>query len=174
MKPSRSQNRQRVGPVFLNESLKRKRTVMLKRFITTALICSSSLITSACRTADARAVLVGRFAEEELMVATIVIPQPEGGEYQMYIPLRQDQELCVLTGIIPEDDFPFFGRCENLSGTGSISCNNGRSRQVRWLLTSCQSGHGRSIGSFSPDFFFGFSSDKEKAIEQLKWAEPVH
>ena len=108
------------------------------------------------------------------MATPIVIPQPEGGEYQMYIPLHQGEGLCVLAGVIPEDDFAFFGRCENLSGTGSISCNNGRSAQVRWTLTSCQGGHGRSVGNFGPNFFFGFDQDKEKAIEQLRKAEPIH
>lgn len=147
---------------------------MLKSLITTTLICSSSLITTACRTAGAHAVLAGQFADEELVVTPIVIPPPEGGEYQMYISLRQGEGLCVLAGAIPEDDALFFSRCDNLSGTGRISCNNGRSAQVRWALTSCQSGHGRSIGKFGPDFFFGFDQDKEKAIEQLREAERVH
>lgn len=146
---------------------------MLKSLITTTLICSSSMITTACRTTDTRAVLVGQFADEELMVTPIVIPQPAGGEYQLYIALRQGDGLCVLSGAIPEDDALFFGHCENLSGAGNISCNNGRSAQVQWTLTSCQGGHGRSIRKYGPDFFFGFDQDKEKAIEQLRKAH-VH
>lgn len=107
------------------------------------------------------------------MVTQIVIPQPAGGEYPLYIALRQDEGLCVLSGAIPEDDTLFFGRCENLSGTGNISCNNGRSAQVQWTLTSCQGGYGRSIRKYGPDFFFGFDQNKEKAIEQLRKAH-VH
>lgn len=92
----------------------------------------------------------------------------------MYFALHQGETLCVLAGSIPEDNIPFFGRCDGLSGIGSISCNNGRSSEVTWTLTSCQGGYGRSIGNFGPNFYFGFDQVKEKAFEQLREAEHVY
>lgn len=147
---------------------------MLKNMITTALICSTPLLTTACRTEGARAVLVGRFTGEEPMITSIAIPQPERGEYAMHFALHQGETLCVLAGSIPEDNVPFFERCEGLSGRGSISCNNGRFSDVTWTLTSCHGGYGRSVGSLGPGFSFGFDQDKEKAIEQLRVEEHDH
>lgn len=144
---------------------------MHQPMLRTVLLCSFSLLTAACRTEETRAVLVGRFAGEEAMVASIVIPPQEGGEYPMYFALAQGETLCVLAGSIPDDDTLFFKRCEGLSGKGSISCNNGRSSDVSWTLSSCHGGHGRSIGNLGPGFSFGFEQSKEKATRQLHEAE---
>ena len=145
--------------------------IMRQPMLRTVLICSFSLLTAACRTEETHAILVGRFADEETMLASIVIPALEDGEYPMYFALAQGETLCVLAGSIPDDNALFFKRCEGLSGKGSISCNNGRSSDVSWTLSSCHGGHGRSIGNLGPGFSFGFEQDKEKAVRQLRKAE---
>lgn len=144
---------------------------MVKNIITTALIFSSSLITTACRTESVQGVLVGRFADEEPMVTEIVIPPAEDGEFRMHYALHQGDGVCLLTGRISDESVFFFGGCEDVSGIGRISCNDGRALDLQWTLTSCQGGYGRSIEHAGPGFFFGFEQDEEKARGQLEMAQ---
>jgi hypothetical protein len=141
---------------------------MLKGILISALICSSALITTACRTGATQGVLVGGFADEELMVATIVIPLPEKGEYRIHFALHHGDRACLLTGRVFEKTGLFFDSCDGLSGTGKISCNDGRVQNLRWSMPSCRGGSGRSIEPASPDFFFGFGLDEDSARMQLK------
>ena len=140
---------------------------MLKNVMTTALICSSSLIVTACSTEDVRGVLVGNFIDEETMVTSIVIPASRGGEYHMHFGLLQDKRVCLLSGDIPTAPLSFFQPCEGLSGPAKISCNDGRSLNLRWFLTSCQGGYGRSDERADSRFFFGFGDSEERARDQL-------
>ena len=144
---------------------------MFKNTITTVAILSSALLTAGCRTEDAHGFLAGKFVDEEPMLASVVIPPAERGEYPMYFALHQGDRTCLLTGTNFEENFLFFSRCEGVSGTGRISCNDGRALNLQWTLTSCLGGYGRSIESEGPSFFFGFESNEEKALDQLKKAE---
>jgi len=140
---------------------------MLKSVMTTALVCSSSLFTTACSTEVVRGVLVGNFIDEEPMVTSIVIPASSDGEYHMHFGLLQDKRVCLLTGEIPTATISFFQACEGLSGPAKISCNDGRSLNLRWSLSSCRGGYGRSDERADSRFFFGFGDSEERARDQL-------
>ncbi len=105
------------------------------------------------------------------MVTAIVIPPPENGEYRMHYALHHGDGVCLLTGQIADENTLFFSACEGVSGTGKISCNDGRALNLQWSLTSCRGGYGRSIEHAGPSFFFGFEQDEEKAFDQLKKAQ---
>ncbi len=142
---------------------------MLKNVLTTAVICVSSLLISACRSGNTPAVLVAGFGDEEPTITTITIPPSEWGEYSLRVPVPHGERVCLLTGRIPEKKIMFlFDACEGVSGTGKISCNDGRAEDVQWTMASCRGGYGRTIGTASPGFFFGFGPTEEHAINQLK------
>ena len=143
---------------------------MLSKLVTTALIASSSLITTGCRTDDVQGVLAGAFANEAPIVNSIVIPASATGEYYMHHALLHDESVCLLTGQIALPAIPFFYSCKGLSGTGRISCNDGRALDVDWSLTSCQGGYGRSKESGGSRFYFGFGDNEARALDQLKKA----
>ena len=144
---------------------------MLKNFLTTALVCSSSLLISACRSDYTPAVLVTEFADEPPSLTTVTLPPAEWGEYSMRFPLLYEDRVCLLTGRIPEIKIMLlFNACEGISGTGKISCNDGRVQDVEWSMASCRAGYGRSVGAASPGFFFGFGLTEENALGQLKAA----
>ena len=145
---------------------------MLKNVLTTALVCSSSLLISACRGDHTPAVLASGFADEPPAFAAVTLPPAEWGEYSMQFPLLRDDRVCLLTGRIPEIKIMLlFDACEGISGTGKISCNDGRVLDVQWSMASCRAGYGRSIGAASPAFFFGFGATEENALNQLKAAQ---
>jgi len=143
---------------------------MLRNIATTALLCSSSLITTACVTDDVRGILVGGFSDTEPTVIPIVIPAPQDGEYHIHYGFTQEGRVCLLTGEIPTDRIAFFEPCEGLRGTGRISCNDGRMLNLRWVLTSCQGGYGRSDAHADSSFYFGFGESEEHARDQLSKA----
>lgn len=144
---------------------------MLKNVLTTAVICASSLLISACRSGNTPAVLVAGFGDEEPTITTITIPPSEWGEYSLRVPVPHGDRVCLLTGRIPEKKIMFlFDACEGVSGTGKISCNDGRAEDVQWSMASCRGGYGRSMRTASPGFFFGFGPDEEYAFNQLRTA----
>ena len=144
---------------------------MLKKLLTTALVCSSPLLISACRSGNTPAVLVAGFGDEEPTLTTITIPPSEWGEYSLRFPVYHGDRVCLLTGRIPEKKIMLlFDACEGVSGTGKISCNDGHAEEVQWSMASCIGGHGRAIGPASPGFFFGFGATEEYALNQLRTA----
>ena len=144
---------------------------MLKNVLTTALVCSSSLLIGACRNEQTSAMLAAGFGDEEPQIAAVTLPPAEWGEYSMQFPLLRNDRVCLLTGRIPDKKIMIlFDACEGISGTGKISCNDGRVLDVQWSMTSCRAGYGRSIGSASPAFLFGFGPTEENALSQLKAA----
>ena len=140
---------------------------MLKSVLMTSLIVSSSLITAACRTEAVRGVLVGGFVDEEPMSTTVVIPGADGSNFPIYFELRQGDTICLLTGEIRHGIVPLFAICEGSQGSGNIWCNDGRTRNLQWSLSSCQGGYGYSNNRVGPRFFFGFEQTEEKARDQL-------
>jgi len=143
---------------------------MLKKIVTNTLILSSSLIATGCVTEDARGVLVGGFSAAMPTVTSIAIPASQDGEYHFHYGFRQEDSVCLLTGEIPTPRIPFFEPCDGLRGTGRVSCNDGRTLNLQWLLTSCQGGYGRSDEGAESGFFFGFGGSEEMARDQLRKA----
>lgn len=137
----------------------------------TSLIVSSSLITAGCRTEAVRGVVVGRFVDEQPMAASVLIPASNEAVFPIYVELRQSDTVCLLSGEIREGIVPLFDICEGASGSGNISCNDGRTLKLEWTLSSCQGGNGRSTNSVGSRFFFGFDLTGKKALDQLTAAQ---
>lgn len=143
----------------------------LSPLITAGLICLLLSITAACRRDSEYGVLVAKFDDDsQLFKAKIFLPKVEDN-YQFNFELRQGDTVCSLTGQLSGKDLPDQDRCEGIKGDGKIVCNDGRSQRMRWLLTSCLGGHGRSVGKKARRFFFGFDRNKERALDQLAKAQ---
>lgn len=140
---------------------------MLKRVMIAALLVACSWITAACRTEAIHGVLVGGFVDEEPMSTTVLIHPSDEGAFPLHFELRQGDTICLLTGEIGPGIVPFFEICEGSKGSGNISCNDGRSANLQWSLSSCQGGNGRSVDDSDSRFLFGFEQTEEKAWDQL-------
>jgi len=140
------------------------------KFIVTASICLIALVTSACRSGNATGVLVGGFADEKPIFRTKIVLPSRDEEYQLRYELHQGNTVCLLTGKLPREELPTFNNCKGQTGTGRISCNDGRAMNLQWTLTSCEGGMGWSVETTGPSFFFGFEHDKERALDQLAQA----
>ena len=88
----------------------------------------------------------------------------------MYFGIHQDGRVCLVTGKVPATTIPLLQSCEGLSGSGRISCNDGQVLTLKWSLTSCHGGYGRSSERTDSRFFFGFADSEAQAFEQLSKA----
>ena len=137
-----------------------------------ALIVSSMLATGCWTDEPAHGYLAVSFDDGELLTRPIVVSPPEDGEYRLYYALEKNDKICVLRGQIPQEGLFFLNpRCESLTGTGMLACNNGQSLNLQWSMTSCQGGHGRSIEFAGSTFHFGFERTEEGALAQLRKAQ---
>ena len=144
---------------------------MRMHFITVGLLCLSLLITTACRRGDEYGVLVAKFDDDgQLFKAKIFLPTAEDN-YRFNFALRQGDAVCSLTGQPSGKQLPDSDSCEGIEGDGKITCNDGRTARLRWLMTSCLAGHGRSIEKKGRHFFFGFDRNKDRALDQLASAQ---
>lgn len=145
---------------------------LLRNCTITALLIST-LISTGCRTDEAiRGYLAFSFQDGEFIARPIIISPPEEGEYRLYYALELEDRVCVLRGQIPAPGlFSIYSRCENLTGSGMLACNNGHSLNLQWEMTSCQGGHGRSIEFAGSSFHFGFEATEEGSISQLRRAQ---
>jgi len=145
---------------------------LLRNCTTTALIISS-VLAAGCRTDEAtHAYLAVAFEDGEQLTRPIIVPPPEDGEYRLYYALETKDKICVLRGQIPDEGIFFlYPLCESRTGTGMLSCNNGDSLNLQWVMTSCQGGHGRSVEFSGSSFHFGFESTEEGALAQLRKAQ---
>ncbi|MBL8414283.1 MAG: hypothetical protein JNM42_07590 [Propionivibrio sp.] len=108
--------------------------------------------------------------EGQLFKTKILLPTAEDN-YRFNFELRQGNVVCSLTGELHEKEAPLADNCDGMKGDGRITCNDGRTRRLRWLLTSCIGGHGRSIAGKGENFFFGFDHNKDRALDQLAKAQ---
>lgn len=135
------------------------------------LICLLLLITAACRRDSDYGVLVAKFDDDsQLFKAKIFLPKAEDN-YKFNFELRQGDTVCALTGQLVGKELPDQDNCEGVKGDGKIACNDDRSLRMRWVLSSCLGGHGRSVGKKGRRFFFGFDRNKERALDQLAKAQ---
>ena len=143
----------------------------LSPLVTVGLICLLLSITAACRRDSEYGVLVAKFDDDsQLFKAKIFLPKAEDN-YQFNFELRQGNKVCSLTGQLKGKELPDQDSCEGIKGDGKIACNDNRSLRMRWVLTSCLGGHGRSVGKNGLRFFFGFDRNKERALDQLAKAQ---
>ena len=142
---------------------------MMRTITPALLILFLSLSTSACRIGNSAGVgvVAGHFADQPLSINTVTFLLPEEGRSQMHFPLYLGDTVCLLTGQITEEEVSVFKSCAGGNGVGRMSCNDGRTLALQWVLTSCQGGYGYSIGSAAPAFLFGFELTEEGARDQL-------
>jgi len=144
---------------------------MVKRVVGTALVLAFCLANASCRSEYAHGVLVARFSDRSpIFRAKIALPS-SGESYQLVYELRQGPLSCSLTAALLDNELPVLGDCAGRSGSGKISCSDGREFPLSWSLASCRGGFGRSQNPGRPVFLFGFGLDPDQALDQLDEAE---
>jgi len=144
---------------------------MRRNFIAHGLLCLILSITTACRRGEEYGFLVAKFDDERQLFKTKIFLPTAEDNYRFNFELRQADLVCSLTGQFAGKELPDSDRCEGIGGDGKITCNDGRTRKLRWLMTSCLAGHGRSIGKKGRHFYFGFDRNKDRALDQLAKAQ---
>jgi len=127
------------------------------------------LVVSACIPEKRNGVLVAKFSSESpafIFKPNILLPSPENG-YRISYDFRKGEDICVLTGEPDNKEIPTEDNCPGMKGKGKLSCNNGKSMKLGWVLTSCIGGFGQSMGKGEPKFVFAFGHNKERALDQL-------
>ena len=129
------------------------------------------LALAACRQEDEHGVLVGRFSDQDTLPLRAKISLPFSEEQPELLYKLHDGSLsCGLTATLPNKGFLFNNDCAGLHGEGEISCNDGRKQALNWMLTSCQSGFGRTADHSIPSFTFAFGPTPDRALDQLEEA----
>lgn len=89
------------------------------------------------------------------------------------IPLAHDGAWCRLT-LSPRDASTPVAHCDELGGAGFFSCAEGERIALRWALSSCHSGIGRSLEDSGDDdrpaVAFGLGGNYVSALNQLDTA----
>lgn len=142
---------------------------MIRTITSALLILFLPLSISACRTGSRTesGVIASHFADQPVSINPVSYLLPEEGRSQMHLPVYLGDTVCLLTGQISEEEVSVFKSCAGGNGVGRMSCNDGRTLELQWVLSSCQGGYGYSIGSTKPAFLFGFEGTELGAREQL-------
>lgn len=125
------------------------------------------LAANGCSRQPVTAMLVAEYSEGStttLFRARVPVPSAED-DYRFNFALQNGKKTCTLIGAL--DAPPPAGECAGASGRGTITCNDGKPMKLRWTLSSCRSGSGRSIGKGKTRFLFGYAHNKERAQDQL-------
>ncbi|MBS1229370.1 MAG: hypothetical protein H6R17_2647 [Proteobacteria bacterium] len=144
---------------------------MRRNIIAVGLLCLALSITTACRRGDEYGVLVAKFDDDGPLFKTKIFLPAAEDNYRFNFELRQGNTVCSLTGQLGGKELPDAENCGGIRGDGKISCNDDRSRRLRWSMTSCSAGHGRSVGKKGRHFYFGFDHNKDRALDQLAKAQ---
>ena len=147
------------------------RTSMRRNIIAVGLLCLPLTITTACRRGDDYGVLVAKFDDDGRLFKTKIFLPAAEDNYRFNFELRHGDTVCSLTGQLGSKELIDSESCEGIGGNGKITCNDDRSRKLRWSMTSCSAGNGRSIGKKGRHFYFGFDRNKDRALDQLAKAQ---
>lgn len=125
---------------------------------------------SVCWAAETPGILVARF-DDGLHSAPkrIHIPAP-GVEKELKITVGSRKRSCEVSLVLPSDPTSGNAECDHVAAPGMLSCSDGRKLNLDWVMTSCHSGFGRSVGNGEPTFAFGFSGYLDGALDQLETA----
>lgn len=133
------------------------------------------VVLAACDQVPEKGVLVGQIGDSSPMYKTKIEFPTRAEHYQFSYELKNARTTCSLTGNLPSKQREAPETCEEVSGVGQVSCDNGYQRRIRWQLSSCRSGFGATIPSHrrhaGPTFSFGFSHNKERALDELAKAQ---
>lgn len=147
--------------------------VAINNLILLAITLCVPLIVSACNPDKRNGVFVAEFANESNLLIfkpNITLPSPED-DYRFNYELRKGATVCTLTGELDIKEAPPDDECPGTKGRGKISCNDGKSMKLRWSLTSCRGGFGKSTSKGNTKLYFGFDRNKERALDQLNKAK---
>ena len=143
------------------------------RLVGSAVIAlTAALALAACGMNSGRAVLVAELGESRYPIkARVEFPAAEDG-FKFGYDLRQGDKTCVLTGRPDERRGARFpDDCDGIKGSGRLTCTDGADARIAWIMTSCRSGYGWTIRRGGTSFRFGFSHNKDRALDQLERAQ---
>ena len=133
------------------------------------LAISLPFVLGACRPEKGYGMLVADYSDgstRTLFRTRVVLPRPEDS-YRFNYELRSGEKICTLTGELNLKEIPANDECPGTKGRGKISCNDGKPMKIRWSMSSCQDGSGRSMGKGKAKFYFGYAHNKESAQDLL-------
>ena len=138
-------------------------------FVLIVLAIMLPLVITTCQREKGFGMLVAEYSDgstRTLFRTKVLLPKPEDG-YRFSYELRSGDKVCTLTGELDIKEIPAADECTGTKGRGKIVCNDGKPMKVRWSMSSCQGGSGRSMGKGKARFFFGYAHNKERAQDQL-------
>ena len=145
---------------------------MKEFFIGLCLSIACAGLLAACGSNSGRATLVAELGDSRYPIkAKVDFPAAEDG-FKFGYDLRQNDKTCVLTGhpdVRRGSSFP--DDCEGIRGSGRLTCTDGADARIVWVMTSCRSGYGWTIRRGGTAFHFGFSHNKDRALDQLERAQ---
>lgn len=133
------------------------------------LVCALPFVIGAWHQESGHGVLVAAFGDGARVVRFVAkgaLPDRENASHFAYDPKRGDQ-ACTPTGELDVKKIPDRLACAGTRGHGNIVCAGGRSMTLQWLMDSCQSGSGGSLGKGSAKFHFAYARNQESALDAL-------
>ena len=122
-----------------------------------------------CQTNEVRGVFAGKFEDgSATFVKRIAISSLDGPELSLSLASRSKQ--CELVSPLPAVSLGAENDCQGITGFASLRCQDASEIPLRWQMTSCHSGYGRSISGMGPGFLFGFSGNLYNAQTQMEHA----
>lgn len=120
---------------------------------------------AACRTDNAKDVLVLRFSDKHLILRTKV-----GGRSGLaHHPFKYGELSCILSAKLNDHGAP----CGAGLAQGSIECDDGRFVPVDIRFTSCNTGYGYPSRASSKGAIFGLGPNVDRALDQMAQADPL-
>ena len=122
-----------------------------------------------CQTNEVRGVFAGKFEDgSATFVKRIAISSLDGPELSLALVSRSKQ--CELISPLPTVPLTAENDCRGINGSALLRCQDASEIPLRWQMTSCHSGYGRSVSGMGPGFLFGFSGNLYNAQTQMEHA----
>lgn len=138
------------------------------RTLALSLLCLAVFV---CHADERQGFLVGNFSDRSAFLkARITLPTSDVPARLAY-ELKRGSLSCLLSAELRDDQSEVSDECSGRNGVGELKCNDGRLLPLRWKLSSCRGGFGRSFLATEPTFVFGFGHDPDHALDQLEIAK---
>ncbi len=127
------------------------------------------MLLGACQEDEVRGVMVAKFQDgSAYFIKRIAISTIDGPA--LSLALVSKSKRCELLAPVPAGALSGIGDCKDVSGIASLRCEGELDLPLRWQMTSCHSGFGRSFPRQGPVFVLGFSGNTYTAQNQLDLA----
>lgn len=107
-----------------------------------------------CHAEAVRVVFVGSFSDEN--VPSIVMSEPpsmEDWRYRIHFGFSQETRVCLLQGFISGIGSSVSVSAMRTEGVGVVSCNDGSSQELRWVMTLVAAAWAGLMGKWYSNFW---------------------